>query len=149
MKRTTMAPIAAVALLTLTGCAESTGNATAERSTVEAAETAAPPIQPNETSEPLIAQESEDASSTESQFLVEARDRLSGLGAATTIPDATDEQLITAGKSACGDLLSGTPFVDVSVIEGEERVQGSYLDSAAIATAGLLFFCPELNGATN
>lgn len=144
MKRTTFAAIAAVALLTLTGCAESASNATAERSVVE---TTAPAI-PSETPEPLVAETPAASATADVLFVAEARDRLASLGTATTIPNATDEQLITAGHEACEALLAQTPFADISVIEGEERVQGSFLDSTAIASAGILYFCPEINGKT-
>ncbi|MER7522640.1 DUF732 domain-containing protein [Microbacterium oxydans] len=144
MKRTTIAAIAAVVLLALTGCAESAGNATAERSAAEASS----PATPSQTPEPLVAETPAASTTADVLFVAEARDRLSSLGTATTIPNATDEQLIAAGREACEALLSQTPFADVSVIESEERVQGSFLDSTAIASAGILYFCPEINGKT-
>lgn len=102
---------------------------------------------PSPASEPLVA-ETPQATNPDELFIEEARDRLAGLGLATTIPNATDEQLIAAGHEACDALINQQPFNDVSVIEGEQRVQGSFLDSAAIATAGMLYFCPEINGKT-
>ncbi len=144
MKRTAVAAVAVVLLLGLAGCAESTGDASTERTAAEASEPAAP----TETPEPLVAETPAAEADVEQLFLAEARDRLAGLGSATTIPNATDEQLIAAGRQACDALINQQPFNDVSVIEGEERVQGSFLDSAAIATAGILYFCPEINGKT-
>lgn len=136
--------VAAVIVLGLTGCSESVGNATAERTSTATNESAAPSDSP----EPLVAESPAGEPDAEQLFLAEARDRLSGLGSATTIPNATDDQLIVAGHAACEALTAQQPFNDVSVIEGEERVQGSFLDSAAIASAAILYFCPEMNGKT-
>lgn len=144
--KTRIVALTAVLLLGLTGCAGAGGNgdANAQHASTEQTETPAP----SDSSEPLVA-EARDATDADEQFLAEARDRLSGLGSATTVPNATDDQLIEAGHEACEALIAGTPFVDVSVIQEEERVQGSFLDSAAIASAGILYFCPEVNGKTN
>lgn len=138
---------ALVVLLGLAGCASegSPEDASTERSTAANEASDELNTSADETPEPLSA-ETPVADSPEALFVIEARDRLAGLGAASTIPSATDEQLVVAGQEACAALSTGTAFNDVTVIEGEERVQGSYLDSAAIATAGVLFFCPELNG---
>ncbi|UPL13007.1 DUF732 domain-containing protein [Microbacterium galbinum] len=154
MKNPTKAVALAAALLlamTLSACGDdapsSSGESTSTQSRTQSstAESEAESESP-ERPEPLVAQSP--PSDTDAQFLAEARDRLAGLGSATTIPDASDEQLIAAGHEACDALISQQPFNDVSVIEGEERVQGSFLDSAAIASAGILYFCPEINGKT-
>lgn len=100
----------------------------------------------DDATEPLTAETPATDADPDAMFIDEARDRLSGLGAATTIPNATDAQLMAGGHEACESMADGTAFSDVTVIEGEPRTQGSYLDSAAIASAGLLFYCPELNG---
>lgn len=140
-KITTLAATALLAI-TLSACgddaAPTSGENTSAQSRSQSSEA--------ETPEPLVAETP--ASDADALFLAEARDRLAGLGSATTIPNATDEQLIAAGHEACDALINQQPFNDVSVIEGEERVQGSFLDSAAIASAGILYFCPEINGKT-
>lgn len=146
--KTRIVALTAVLLLGLTGCAGAgaggNGDANVQHASTEQTKTPAP----SGSSEPLVA-EVRDATDADEQFLAEARDRLSGLGSATTVPNATDDQLIEAGHTACEALIAGTPFVDVSVIQEEERVQGSFLDSAAITSAGILYFCPEVNGKTN
>ena len=146
MPKVTAAALAvtAVFVLGLTGCAGANGSATAERTAPETSE----PATPSETPEPLKAESPATEADADQLFLAEARDRLSGLGSATTIPNASDEQLIAAGHEACDALMNQQPFNDVSVVQGEERVQGSYLDSAAIASAAILYFCPEINGKT-
>lgn len=118
---------------------------TASTPTPDAGESEQPSASPLPTSTPLVA-ETPKTADADALFLTEARTRLAGLGTATTIPNATDDQLVTAGREACADMADGTVFSDVTVIEGEPRTQGSYLDSAAIASAGILFYCPELNG---
>lgn len=147
MPKVTAATAALIAVLALAGCASggTSDDASAERSSTTSESNAEQNSSEDETPAPLTAETSE-PEGPEALFVQEARDRLDGLGAASTIPSATDEQLITGGRDACEALTAGTPFDDVTVIEGEERVQGSYLDSAAITTAAVLFFCPELNG---
>ena len=146
MPKVTAATLAVTALIVLglTGCTGTPESSGDERTAPTVADSPAP----SPTRDPLVAETPEEVNADE-QFVAEARDRLAGLGAATSIPNATDDQLVDAGREACEQLVAGMPFNDVSVIEGEQRVQGSYLDSAAIATAGLLFFCPEMNGKTS
>lgn len=137
-------------VLALTACSGSTepeANAgTADATPITSAEPTTEPTTAETASAPLTAE----APSTDEDelFLSEARSRLSSLGAATTIPNATDEQLIDAGHRACDLVRAQTPFNDVSVIEGEPRNQGSYFDSAAITSAAILYYCPEMNGNT-
>ena len=147
MPKVTAAAAALLLVLALAGCGDDgqTGDASANRSSTTQTET---PTPEGSEAPPLVAEDTKPGDE-DAAFIAEARDRLAGLGTASTIPNATDEQLINAGHEACDLLIAGTPFNDVTVIEGEERVQGSYLDSAAIATAGLLHFCPEMNGKTN
>lgn len=148
-KRTTATiAMAAVIVLGLTGCSGAVEEPTAEpRGLVQSVPSETP--DDSETPEPLVAETLSADATPEELFVVEARERLAGLGTASTIPNATDEQLITGGHQACEELTAGTPFNDVTVIDGEERSQGSYLDSAVIATAGLLHFCQDMNGKTN
>lgn len=147
--KVTAAAAALVLVLALAGCGDDGGDASDRNNAADAGadRSTSAPDTPSASPEPLVA-ESPDTSDPEELFLAEARARLFGLGSATTIPNATDEQLLVAGHEACAALIAETPFTDVSVISGEERVQGSYLDSAAIASAGLLYLCPEMNGKT-
>lgn len=157
MKRSTTAVIVGVLALGLVGGGTAvalTGQEPAPAETTLTEPTATPDTgQPTtdetpagDATEPLTAKPSDAAPSADTLFLADVHDRLDSLGAATIIPDATDDQLIKAGHEACDALTAGTPFDDLSVINGEGRVQGSYLDSAMIATSGVLFYCPELNG---
>lgn len=149
---TKVAAITAALLLavTLSACGDDTaagsGEGASTQSRSQSVESETPDRPVAESPGPLAAESP--ANDVEALFLAEARDRLTGLGSATTIPNATDEQLIAAGHQACEALIAQQPFNDVSVIEGEQRVQGSFLDSAAIASAGILYFCPEVNGKT-
>lgn len=139
MKRTTIAAIAAVALLTLTGCAESAGNATAEGSTVEASS----PVSPIETPEPLVA-ESPGAPApdeADAQFLELVRgELLPGSG----IRNATDQQLIAAGHEGCDQVKAGVPLEDIRLVEGEEATStGYYMDTSALFLGAQQVYCPD------
>lgn len=59
----------------------------------------------------------------------------------TQIPDATDAQLLEAGYKACDRIESGEPSEDISLIEGETRTRGYYMDSGAIITAARVTIC--------
>lgn len=132
MKRTTLAALLAVGIL-LTGC-----SAGAED------DSSAAPNQASETPAPLVAEEPEAAedSTPEAEFLVMIRDMLPE---DTSIPNATDEQLVAAGEAACGQMAEGIDFSAVSVIEGEPYNEGMemYDDSALIASAAMHTLCPN------
>ncbi|WP_309129485.1 DUF732 domain-containing protein [Microbacterium sp.] len=152
MKTRIAAIVAAAVLVVGGGTAYALTTSGQEPAPVETTATSSPTPSDAPSSEPLVAETpspsaEEDAEAiAEEKYLIEARSRLAGLGAATTIPDATDEQLLVAGGQACEALAAGTEIDDVSVVEGEERVQGSYLDSASLARAAVLFLCPDLLG---
>lgn len=75
----------------------------------------------------------------EAAFVAEVR---STLRPANVIPNATDEQLVQAGRKACEMKQSGMPAEDISVIEGEERgISGYYLDSLKIYDAAKTLLC--------
>lgn len=138
MKRTTIAAITAVALLTLTGCAESAGNATADR-TVATSATAAP----SETPEPLIAEtpEASPQDGLDEQFIAWVREHLRP---DNIVPNATDEQLLTAGQDGCSQIRDDVAPDDLTVIAGEERDGGGYFrDSSVIITGARMFLCPD------
>jgi hypothetical protein len=129
-----IAALAAVLVLTLTGCAGTADDAGVERTAPAASESAAPLVA--ETPEETPAPASEDA-----QFLERARDYLPD---DTVIPNATDEQLLIAAQAACEQMNSGIDSSAVDVIEGEQpnglEIRES---SAAIAVAAKETYCPQ------
>jgi hypothetical protein len=139
MKRTIITAIAAVTLLALTGCAESAGNVTAERSTVASSS----PAIPSETPEPLVA-DSPDAPAAEevdAQFLELVRgELLPGSG----IKNATDQQLIAAGHDGCEQVKAGVALEDIRLVEGEKATStGYYMDTSAIFLGAQQVYCPD------
>lgn len=140
MPKITAARIALTALivLSLTGCA---GTVDAAPSEPQDATQAAP----SETTTPLVAEKSStataDAAELEAAYLVEVRDRLSKIH--TQIPNATDEQLIATAYEACDRIAEGTSGEDMTLIEGETRTNGYYMDTAAISTSAALTICPR------
>ncbi|WP_396653089.1 DUF732 domain-containing protein [Microbacterium resistens] len=131
--------VAALLLLTLTGCA-STPAGTAGEATAPGASTPSPTATPSATVAPLVA-ESPGARSghNETAFVEAVR---TALPPNTQIPEATDEQLLDAGSRACARLAAGEPSDQISVIEGESAGEGGYFwDSAAIITAARQFLC--------
>lgn len=116
--------VGAVLLLALTGCSASAGDAPAESTAPLAAEAPA----------------TNSGGSDEAAFLAAVRENLP---ANTQIPDATDEQLLSAGADACAALDAGTPGDQISVIDGETK-NGADLfgDSAAIVTTARQTICP-------
>ncbi|KTR76194.1 hypothetical protein NS234_12265 [Microbacterium oxydans] len=139
MKHTTIAAIAAVALLTLTGCAESAGNATDEHGAAETSTAAAP----SETPEPLVAETPEALTQdkSEEQFIGWVRQHLRP---DNIVPNATDEQLLTAGEDGCTQIRDEVAPDDLTVIAGEERDGGGYFrDSSVIVTGARMFLCPD------
>lgn len=130
--------------LGLTGCSNAAPASEAEQAPAAAS---TPDAAPTADAPALVAEETTPTTAEES-FIAEARTRLGWLGATSTIPNVTDEQLIAAGTEACELLTAQTPFNDVSVIEGEPQVDGQFPDSAAISSAGILYLCPEMSGNT-
>lgn len=133
--------LTALVLLSLTACAGTPETAPSEP-VVSGQSVTEETVE--ETPEPLVAAETE--TTPDEMFIGEVKWRLESLGAASVIPDATDEQLIQAGHDACESLEAGVSSYDVSVIQGEERTDGAYLDSRSIASAAILYFCPDMNG---
>lgn len=128
-----IAALAAVLVLTLTGCAGGADDAGDERTAPATEESAAP----------LVAEESPaESSGSEDAFLVAFRDIQTTY--ASVIPDATDEQLLDAGYEACDRLAAGEESTDISLIDGEERNPDSemYLDSVSIVGAAATHLCP-------
>lgn len=123
---------ALLVVLALTGCA----GAPAAAPTVTVTQTA----DPAPSAEPLAVETpaAEPAASHES-YLVAVR---AELGELTQIPDATDEQLIDAARSACEQMASGVGISDVRVVEGETANDlGYFQDSQRIAAVASETVC--------
>lgn len=135
MPKLTGAAVAATAalLLALAGCAGTTQE--------PAGDTTKPDVSPTETAAPLVAETPIDTSAGEAEanFIKQVR---AGLPANTQIPNATDQQLLDAGKAACERYAQGESYENMSVIEGETQVDGYYYDSAAIILAAVNTICP-------
>lgn len=142
MKRTAALLAIGVALF-LTGCtatpasapSSGTGDATAARSSTSGPSAA-----------PLVAETpSAPGGEGTAGFLDKVRDRLAKLD--SQIPNASDEQLISAGQEACDRLRAGESTDLMSVIDGEQRSganhDGYYYDSNAIIMAAQLKLCRD------
>lgn len=130
--KTRIAAAALVALLALTGCAGAPDAESEQRSTATESETSAP----------LVAEtpEAEAEDDAEVAFLAYVRENLP---TPTSIPDATDEQLLAAGEDACARLTTGEPADGMVVVEGEQPWEnGTYYDSATIVTGASINLCP-------
>lgn len=138
------AALAAVLLLTLTGCASTAAGASgehAERASTAVEEPTGAPTTPD----PLIAEPDEAAATgSEGAYLAQLREALEGSGG-NSIPDATDEQLIQAGLDACEQMATGTALEDVRVIEKEPETGVGYKDSLRIAAVAAIHYCTEFN----
>lgn len=139
MPKVTAATVAVTALLliALTGCADGADSVSDESTAPSASDS----VTPDETAAPLVAgapQEVDDAQ-VEAEFIEAVRDRLSKIQ--SQIPDATDEQLLSAARKAC-DVMNDTNNEELSLIEGETKTNGYYMDSDAIKIAARLTLCP-------
>lgn len=136
MKRTALAATAAAALLLLAGCTSTT---TTE--TVAVTPGASGTYSDGGTTvevEPLTA-ETPSATGSEETFLTTVR---AELRPNNVIPNATDDQLIAAGKEACAKLAAAEDSSTISVIEGEAaNGLGYYSDSGVIVSAARASLC--------
>lgn len=125
--RTAVAALAVLAALTLTGCAATSESPAGDGTGPGATESAAP--LEAETTEPTA-----ETTNVDEQFLTDVRKALTN-GRETTIPNATDEQLIEAGHAACEQLAAGTDQGAVHVVDGEkpDDMIGQYPESFIIA----------------
>lgn len=143
MKRSTIAAMAAVLLLTLTGCAGSPDETPSEPQSVAQATSEAPaPAETDADEIPLSVTPTTGAPTTpEEIFLARIRAGFAG----TEIVDATDEQLLATGELACEQLADGVHFKDVKVVEGDVRVADDwYQYSGGFTTLGGTFLCPNV-----
>lgn len=130
MPKITAAVLAAVLLLTLTGCASAPETGAGEA------------VVSGESAAPLVAETPAEVSvdDAEVKFLEQVREKLP---AATIIPGATDEQLLAAGTEACERRAAGESSDDITLIDGEERNEGGiFLDSQAIVGVAWTTLCP-------
>lgn len=129
-----IAALAAVLALTLTGCtggAEDTGE---ERSAPAMGESAAP------LTADKPAESEADGETAEQSFLEYVR---ASLAENTSIPDATDDQLLAAGMEACDRMAAGELSDTISVVEGEAaNGLGYFEDSGWIVSGAGQFLCP-------
>lgn len=128
-----IAALAAVLVLTLTGCAGGADDAGEERTAPGVSESSAPLVaeSPEETAQPA---------SPDEEFLTRIRAELPD---DTVIPDATDEQLLTAAQDACAQIANGTDVLAVQVIEGEQANDLGYFESSAkIGAIASEVYCP-------
>lgn len=131
-----IALVSAALLLTLTGCAGAPDAAGDERTAPATTESAAP----------LTAEATEDeaieAPKADEQYLTDVRTALTN-GRETTIPNATDEQLVQAGQDACEQLAAGTAEGEVRVVEGEQMDEqwGDYRESVIITGIARKHLC--------
>ncbi|WP_091232657.1 DUF732 domain-containing protein [Microbacterium sp. 3J1] len=128
-----VAGLALLGALTLAGCSGATDTTSDGQ---QSTETAAPLTA--ETAEP----EPEGAVSPDAQYLTDVRTALTN-GRETTIPNATDEQLVQAGQDACEQLAAGTPEADVRVVDGEQldEQMGDYRESMIIVAIASKHLC--------
>lgn len=134
MPKVTAATVAVATLLalTLTGCAggsESAGDAPAVPETSESVS-------------PLVAETPTPQEGGDTDAFVKAFRDLQATYP-STIPDATDEQLVAAGREACTRLAAGEPSTDISLIEGEQRNPESemYTDSVTLVGLASTYLC--------
>jgi len=143
MPKVTAAITAATVLVVmLTGCAGTVTPAPTEAAPTATAGLGTDHVGPAATDAPLVATTPASAAGgDEAAYLVKVRDLLAGIQ--TQIPDATDDQLVTAGRDACTRYASGENWETMSVIEGEKPNSGGrYIDTVSILTAARAFLCP-------
>lgn len=129
MKKTAVTG-ALLGVLLLAGCA-APGGLTSE---------VAPPVALEETVAPLAAEEPTAAEAGDAAYLAYVRENLPN---PTSIPNATDEQLLAAGQEACDRIAAGESTEAMVVVEGEQPWEnGTYYDSATIITGASVILCP-------
>lgn len=132
--KTRIAALALLAALALTGCAGTAAPEEDERAT--SAESAAPLVA--ESPSPDVEAGPDEA------YLTAVRAALEANGG-SSIPDATDEQLLAAGADACEQMRAGTDMGDVRLIEGEQPTETGYTDSLRIAGGAAKHLCPDMD----
>lgn len=136
------AAILLVLALALTGCgddAADAGGAEDERETAALSES-----EPAPTEGPLVASTpSASPEDPDAEFTAYVRSELDLLPT-TGIADATDGQLITAGRAACEQLRAGADSEAMRLVEGEEVApSGYFMDTLTIVDGARRFYCPD------
>lgn len=138
--KTAVAVVAALLAVTLSGCGDDSATSSEESAGVQSRSQSVE----TETPEPLASEveaESETPSEADAKFLAYVRDNLLPQ---TQIPDASDEELISAGHEACEQLDAGTAFEDVRVVDGEQAHEnGAFYDTSAIMNGAIVAYCPK------
>lgn len=131
-----IAALTLLAALALTGCAGTAAPEVDERATSAESESAAP----------LVAESpSPDAEvGTDEAYLAAVRDALEANGG-SSIPDASDEQLLAAGADACEQMRGGTELKEVRVVQGEQPTEIGYVTSGLIAGGAAKHLCPDMD----
>lgn len=134
--------VGAVALLLMTGCSAAPGEVEQAGVSTEpsrAAEPSTDPLAAEPTSEPTV-----DTSTPDGAFLDAIHRARAGaiLSKQTQIPNATDDQLLAAGREACARVSAGETPETISLIEGETPdAAGYFTDSSAIIAAAVGSLC--------
>lgn len=137
--RRAVVPVAVLLVVALAGCsapAESEGVTPSAAAVVTASESPVAPLTAETPSEAA----SGAPATPEGVFLVKIRDILPD---DTSIPNATDTQLLAAAQEACEQMAGGADSTMVSVIDGEQKDgAGYYQDSARIGAVAKQTICP-------
>ncbi|WP_417555585.1 DUF732 domain-containing protein [Microbacterium sp.] len=136
MKTRTAATLAAVLLaITLTGC---TATADTQPKAFAAGVQETPAT--SESPAPLVAETPSTNDGGDAKFLSYVREHLQP---STQIPNATDDQLLSAADDACARMAAGEQTDTMSLIDGEQKDSGGYFyDSGVIITGASMFVCP-------
>lgn len=127
----------ALALLLLTGCSAQTSEQAEVPDTSSSAAVETPTA--SETPEALTAESAAPVADSEAAYLERVR---AELRPENVIPNATDEQLLAAGREACERRAAGEASDTISVIDGEpQSALGLYVDSGTIITAARNTLC--------
>lgn len=140
MPKVTAAIAALVLAIGLAGCAADT---TAGAGQPDASEPRPEASQQMESPEPLsVEPEVAEEADTEREYLAVIRERLAIAG--DQLNDATDAQLLAAAEDACQQLAAGTPYKDISVVQGDIQSDGWYRYSAPIVVFAGMILCPDV-----
>lgn len=137
MKRASIV-LAALIALTLTGCAS------AADETPNASQSASQST-PSATPDALVAETpaAGEADDAEAAFVEKFHEVRATMPGDSQIPNATDEQLLSAAREGCERAAAGESTELMSFIEGETKNgAGYYSDSGAIITAARQTLCP-------
>lgn len=144
LTKTATATAALLLAITLSACGDDSASESGESAGVQSRSRSVESETP-ETTQTESPEEPSDDSPTDpeadAKFLEYVRDNLLPQ---TQIPDATDEELISAGHEACDQLDAGTALEDVRVVDGEQAHEnGAFYDTSAIMNGAIVAYCPQ------